>query len=501
MFKIKKLNIEVNHEYVAMLMEKDANQLGLKCGDRIKIFSSIKKDKSIICDLDIINGHRPKGCVLKEGEIGIFEAAYEKLGIPENKNVTIVPAPKPNSVDYVRDKFNGHRLSEKQMQEIIKDIVDNRYTDVEITYFVLACSAHPLDDDEVIGLTKAMVSVGKKLEFQTSNGIIVDKHCIGGIPGNRTTMIVVPIVAAAGLTIPKTSSRSITSPSGTADTMEVLANVELSLSKMYGAVKETNGCIAWGGSLDLSPADDIIINVEHPLDIDSEGQMIASILSKKKSAGSTHVLIDIPYGHNAKVLTKQHALRLKKRFEKVGKAIDLNIEVMLSDGSAPIGKGVGPLLEAIDVMKVLKNDLDLPQDLKEKALMMSAKLISLGEGLSYEKSYNLAKNILETGIAYEKFEEIRSFQGKKDLLPLAKHSYKIVAQNPGKVKLVDNKLVSRIAFMLGAPMDKAAGIYLHKSKGDNVEGGEVIAEIYSNSELKLKYSKAFLNENAIFHLG
>lgn len=503
MFKARKIGISVSHDYVAVLFEKDAKMLSLSVGDRIKVFTNVSdNDKNfVICKLEIINDNS-KNYFIEKGEIGLYESAFDKICYKENVDVNIVPAKKPMSLMYVKNKFEGKKLKKTEIFEILKDIVDNRYSSVETTYFVLACSAHPLNDDETIYLTEAMVNVGKYLDFKNfiDNGIIVDKHCIGGVPGNRTTMIVVPIVAAAGILIPKTSSRSITSPSGTADTMEVISNVDLSLTKMYQIVKELKGCVIWGGSLDLSPADDLIINVEHPLDIDSEGQMIASILSKKKSAGSTHVLIDIPYGKNAKVETKVHAKRLKRRFEKIGSAVGLKVEVMLSDGSSPVGSGIGPFLESVDVLKVLKNEKDLPVDLKEKSLYMAGKLIEMGGQAKQGKGYDLAKSILETGIAYEKFCNIVKMQGEKQSVSYAKYSHSFKARETGNIVSINNKHISHLAFILGAPNDKSAGVYLKKKVGEHVKKGEVLFKVYSNSQLRLDYGLNYILDNKLYDI-
>src|SRR5579863_5627142 len=129
-----------------------------------------------------------------------------------------------------------------------------------------------------------MAQAGTQLKWDRP--IVVDKHCIGGIPGNRTTMIVVPIVAALGLTFPKTSSRAITSPAGTADTMGMLADVSLSSDRIYEVIRKTGGCIVWGGALELAPADDVLIAVERPMELDTEAQMVASILAKKKTVSA-----------------------------------------------------------------------------------------------------------------------------------------------------------------------------------------------------------------------
>jgi len=499
MFKIKKIEVETKHSLIAFLLEDDAKELSLYPEDRIKIISNITK-KSIICELQIIDFKKKRGVYkdicLKRGEIGIFENGFYKLETPENKLVEITPAPKPKSLEFVKKKFNGQKLNQEEFNLITRDIVENKYSEIETTYFVISCSAHKLSDKEVEYLTNSMVNVGQTLKFaKNKKDIVVDKHCIGGIPNNRTTMLIVPIVAAAGLKIPKTSSRSITSPAGTADTMEVLANVNLTLTKMHDIVDQLNGCIAWGGSLDLSPTDDIIINVEHTLEIDSEGQMIASILSKKKSAGSTHVLLDIPIGKTAKVKNLKEGIRLKKRFEKIGKAVGLHIIAIITDGSGPIGNGIGPQYEANDVLAILNLDSNHSKPLKEKALNMAGLIFEMSKFTKKGNGYNLAKYLLESKIAKAKFDEIVNFQGKKKPLQKAKYSFEFSAIKNGKVFSIHNKLISKLAFILGAPEDKVAGIVLNKKIGDRVLLGENIFTLYSNSELKLKFAKTFIKEH------
>ncbi|MCA9459512.1 MAG: thymidine phosphorylase family protein [Nanoarchaeota archaeon] len=504
MFVAKKLEVDASHNLIVMLMEEDAKELGFQSGERIKITNS-KKKKSVICELEIINYKKKKGSYkdinLKCGEVGLFENAFEKLESWENQIVNIILAKKPKSLEHVRNKFNGHKLHDDHFLEIMTDIVENRFSEIETTFFVLACSVHKLDFKETVGITNAMIKVGKTLNFKTKkNDIIVDKHCIGGIPGNRTTMVVVPIIAAAGLKIPKTSSRSITSPAGTADTMEVLTNVSLTLSQMHKLVTEKKGCIVWGGAFDLSPADDIIIHVEHPLRLDFEVQMIASILSKKKAAGSTHVLIDIPYGERAKVKNYAHAKDLKKKFEKTGKAIGLEITAIITEGFEPIGNGIGPLYEALDVLKVLNNEENAPADLREKSLMMAGKIIEMSGLTKKGEGYILAQEILRSGHAADKFDEIIEGQGRKKIIEKGKYTIEIKAKNSGKIVKIDNRLISKLAFSLGAPQDKSAGLYLHKKLGNRIEKGETILTLYSNSKLKLKYALLYLEENEIIKI-
>ena len=494
MFKLKVLKRDSGNDLRVEMSKELAQKLKFKSKDKV-VVQSLKKKNQVICDVVIDDSNS-----YKNRQVGIYQRAAEYLDtIDFNRGVDIFAAPTPKSLEYIRLKFeNKIRLEHRHFTDILEDILTNRFGEIEITYFVLACSAHKLNDFEVIALTQAMIDCGKHLEFQTENRqIIVDKHCIGGVPNNRTTMLAIPIIVAGGLTIPKTSSRSITSPAGTADTMEVLANVELSLDTMHKQVEKIGGCVAWGGAKDieLSPVDDIIIRVEHPLYTDTEGQMIASILSKKKAAGSTHVLIDIPYGKHTKVETLAKAKRFQRRFEVVGRAIGLVIKVIITNGEHPIGNGIGPYFESLDVLAILANSKLAPQDLKEKALEMSGEIFELANVVKRGEGKKHAQAILESGLAYETFDKIRHTQGFKELPEFPKYGEEIIAKHLGKVKSIHNKRIAKIAFILGCPTTHTAGIIIKKKVGDSVKEGDILFELYAESQTKLEYALRYIEEN------
>ena len=307
--------------------------------------------------------------MLEAGELGLGEQAFQRLGLPEGAGVEIAQARPPASLESVRRKIDGEALSDSELAAIIEDIAAYRYSHMELAAFVVACAGF-MTTQETLALTRAMVDVGNRLTWDAP--LVVDKHCIGGIPGNRTSMIVVPIMAAHGLLCPKTSSRAITSPSGTADTMEVLAHVDIAEDRLTEIVAAEKAVLAWGGRMRLSPADDVLISVERPLRIDTMEQMVASIISKKVAAGSTHLVLDIPVGPTAKVRSQSDAVRLRKLFEYVARHMGLELKVVFTDGSQPVGRGVGPVLEARDVMAVLNNEPDAPEDLRERAVMLAA---------------------------------------------------------------------------------------------------------------------------------
>jgi thymidine phosphorylase len=388
----------------------------------------------------------------------------------------------------------GNTLEPAAFARIIQDIVDCNLSNIQLSAFLTACVGDGLNDDEVIALTKAMIDVGFRLEWGQSK--VFDKHSIGGLPGNRTTPIVVAIVAAAGLTIPKTSSRAITSPAGTADTMETLTNVNLSVEQMKNVINQEGGCLVWGGSVQLSPADDIMIRVERALDIDSEGQLIASVLSKKAAAGSTHVVIDIPVGPTAKVRSEEAAKLLSKNIIAVGRAIGLNVATVITDGRQPIGRGIGPALEALDVLSVLQNTVTAPKDLRQKAILLAGKLLEMGEKASVGQGEALAADILDSGKAWEKFQRICIAQGGLKTPETGLYRQIIKADKSGTIMAIDNRKIAKIAKLAGATDATTAGIYLSASLGLRVNKGQDLFEIFAESPGELAYALEYLKANA-----
>ena len=410
-------------------------------------------------------------------ELGLGIQAFRRLGLPEGSRVSISQATPPRSLEAIRAKITGHVLTAAEIGDVIADIAAHRYSPMEIAAYLIA-SAGFMTTEEMLNLTKAMAGVGNQLTWEAP--VIVDKHCIGGIPGNRTSMIVVPIIAAHGLPIPKTSSRAITSPAGTADTMEVLAQVDLSIDEMRALVEREKGCLVWGGHVNLSPADDVLISVERPLGIDTAEQMVASILSKKLAAGSTHLVIDIPVGPSAKVRNHKDAIRLRKMFEYVGDKVGLSLDVILTDGSQPIGRGVGPVLEVRDVMQVLRNDPAAASDLRERALLLAGHMLEFDPALRGGAGHARACELLESGQALSAMERIIDGQGRNETsYPLGALISEVPSPADGRIGAIDCQRISRIARLAGAPMDKGAGIDLLKKVGDRVGQGEALYRIHA----------------------
>ncbi len=432
--------------------------------------------------------------LLGEGEASLSESAWRALGAREGDVIELAHAAPLESLGFIRAKVYGRRIEQAGMDAIVGDIVAGRYSDLHLSAFITACADERLDADETIALTRAMVAVGDRLHWPVP--MVVDKHCVGGLPGNRTTLILVPIVAACGLTIPKTSSRAITSPAGTADTMETLAPVNLGIPAIRKVVERTGGCIVWGGAVRLSPADDVLIRVERPLDLDSEGQLVASVMSKKAAAGSTHVVLDLPVGPTAKVRSLAAAEKLMARLRIVGEAMGIHTRCIVTDGTQPVGRGIGPSLEARDVLAVLRGDAGAPQDLRDRSLRLAAEILEMANKAPAGGGYAMAAEALASGRAWDKFHEICEAQGGLRVPEVARNQRSITALHAGHVVAIDNRLLSRAAKLAGAPSDPTAGVELHAPLGARVERGQPLYTVHSDAPGELAYAMDYVGEHA-----
>ena len=416
----------------------------------------------------------------------LSEAAWDALGIGDGDSVQVRHPPVLESLASVRRRVHGRRLEAGDYSAIVHDVVRGRYTDVQLSAFLTATAALPLDEAETVHLTRAMVEVGERLAWPSP--LVVDKHCVGGLPGNRTTPLVVAIAAANGLVMPKTSSRAITSPAGTADTMETLAPVDLDLDTLRRVVQAEGACLAWGGAMHLSPADDIFVRVERELDIDTEGQLIASVLSKKIAAGASHVVIDIPVGPTAKVRSLDAARHLATRLVAVAAHFGLGLRCLFTDGSQPVGRGIGPALEARDVLAVLRGEPDAPADLRERAALVAGAVLEMGGVVAEGAGVQRALDTLDNGQAWDKFQRICQAQGGLREPPRAAHVKPLRAGHAGRVVHIDNRKLSRLAKLAGAPDRPAAGVHLRVRLGDELAAGQPLLFLHAQTPGELGYA-------------
>ena len=475
--KVKVIDVRAGKRSV-IINEEDAQKIGVGLNDRVKLEAGTK---SSTCIVETTRSLVPKGVV------GVYKDLAEALSLKDGDDVNVYYEKTPLAVEYIRKKAKGARLSEMEINEIIKDLVNNELSDLEIAEFIFAINYVGMDLDEIRSLTLAMVNSGERLELP---GFTVDKHSIGGVPGNKVTLLIVPTVALTELYIPKTSSSAITSPSGTADTMSVLANVKFTLSEIKEIVTKTHGCIVWGGTLNLAPADDYMIKIESPLRINPRGLMMASVMAKKLAVNAKVIVLDLPVGKGTKLADVSEAEKLAKDFFELGRSLGVNVRSGITYGGQPVGRAVGPALEAREALLALMNPAQASMSLLSKSASLAGILLEASGVVQRGLGYDVALDMIFKGKAYEKMKQIIEAQGgnpnvKPDDLPVGSYRHVIKAETDGYVTMVDNEAIDEIARAAGAPIDKGAGVVLYQKQGYKVNKNDPILEIYAERSSKL----------------
>lgn len=461
------LGLEAGGKSVVIMNEDDAERLGVLSLGRVMVrFDQVVKTAIVSTSSEMIS----------PGRIGVCKKVWWGLGLADGSEVEVEVAAFPDSIYFVRNKLAGRKLTYEEILEIVEDTVGEKLSDVEISAFVTALHSFGLDLDEATNLSLAMIRTGRTMKLD--GGPIVDKHSIGGVPGDKTTLLVVPIVAAAGLLIPKSSSRAITSPAGTADRAEVLMDVGLGLDEMRDVVEKTGGCIVWGGAVHLAPADDIFVRIEYPLSIDP--LLLPSIMSKKKAVGADLLVVDIPTGRGAKVKTIGEADLLAKDFMEIGSRLGIRVQCAVTYGEQPIGSAIGPSLEAREALETLMNRSHA-FDVAEKATAVAGTILEMA-GKADGKA--LAREILRSGRAEEKMREIIEAQGgnseiRPEDMAVGDQRFTVRSENRGHVLWINNSSMAEVARFAGCPKDQGAGILLSKKIGDSVEVGDPLFTIFA----------------------
>ncbi|MBU1131177.1 thymidine phosphorylase [Patescibacteria group bacterium] len=491
--KAKKLDFSTGKQLIVLMNEEEANNFGIQAGDKIAL--QWRGDKLVNVEVNLSDKK------IRPGFIGLYEDIWKKYPLEINEIIELHLLSRPDSILAVKKRLLGKKLDYEDIYSIMKDITENKLSNIGVTYFVAASFFYPYTNDELFYMSKAMAETGEIIHF--GKGIVADKHSIGGVAGNRTTMIAVPIIVSLGITIPKTSSRAITSPSGTADTMEVLAPVSFSAEEMREIVKKAGGCLIWGGGFNLAPADDRILKVTNPLSLEPYDKMIVSIMAKKIATSVTHLVIDMPIGKTTKVSDAKTAAEIKKKFEYIAKKYGIKIKVEITKSSDPVGKGVGPALEARDVLRVLQQKENRPLDLEEKSLKLAGVLLELCKKATAGEGKKLAQKQLQSGAAWNSMAKIIKAQGgdpdidsEKVTIGAIKHY--VNSQKSGKIKMANNKKINDVCRILGAPGDKLAGIYLNKEIGDIVKKGERLFTLYARNDARMSLAKEAIKKLKIF---
>src|SRR3989339_843020 len=482
--KIKKLDIKTGQSNIALLNDKEAMRYGIHAGDKIKISWD---HKSLVAEANTTEEK------IQSGHIGLYKDIWEKSAIKNNLIAEIEFIARAPSVQAIKKRLLGKKLNYEEFRQIFS----------EITYFSASGFMRKYTDEELYFMTKAMAETGEMLKFP---GMVVDKHSVGGLAGNRTTMVVIPIIAALGLTIPKTSSRAITSPAGTADTMEVLAPVSLSADKIKEIVKKHGACLVWGGGLNLAPADDKLLQVSYPISLEPYSKMLVSIMAKKVACGVTHLVIDMPVGKTTKIPDMATAKDLERKFKYLAGKFKIKIKVIMTKTEDPVGRGVGPALEARDVLRVLQQKDNYPADLANKAIHLAGELLELCGKAKKGEGATMAWKTLESGKAWAKMQDIIKAQGgnpnvQPDDIVIGACKKYFNAEKSGKITFTDNKMINVVARILGAPADKLAGVYLNKEFNDKVKKGERLFTLYARSKDRIKLANKALEKGEIFKIG
>jgi AMP phosphorylase len=464
-----------------LLNRSDAAEIGVLMGDRAQILNQAN-GVSVAAFVDTTTS------LIPQGTIGIYLETNARLSVADGDTVEVRKAESPVSLAYIRKKMDGGRLSKEETDAIINDVVRDNLSPAELTAYITASYINALNMDEVEHLTRAMVDTGDRLTFHAHP--IVDKHSIGGVPGNKISLLVVPIIAAAGLKIPKTSSRAITGAAGTADLMEVLAPVEFSAAEVEKMTLRVGGSIVWGGATNIAPADDRIIIQEYPFKIDARGQMLASVMAKKSAIGADLVVIDIPIGAHAKVSDVQEGRKLAREFIELGDRLKIQVECALTYGDSPVGRTIGPHLEVIEALKVLEGANE-PNSLIQKSVAIAGMALEMSGKAAKGTGSETAHEILRSGKALEKLRQIIEIQGgnakitSNDITP-GQFTFVVNAPATGYVIELNNSSLVSIARAAGAPHDPGAGILLHAKKGNRVKAGEPIFTIHADRNWRLQ---------------
>ena len=479
-FRVKVLDIEAGHNEV-VLNENDAQCMDVDLLDRVKLTFGRSEETAIV---DFSHGF------VRSGEVEVFLEIAEKLGVKTGDIVKLEPTNRPESLDFIRKKLDNKVLTPVEIKAIIEDLMHEHLSNAELAAFISAVYINEMNMDEITALTNAIYESGERLDFP-KNQIVITEHSIGGVAGDRVSVLIIPILASLGLTAPKTCTRAISSAAGTADTLEVICPVSLTIEQIKSTLKKTGCCLVWGGAVNMAVADDKLIKIRNPLHLDPKCLLLSSILAKKKAEGATHFILDIPVGRGAKIADAKLGKELALDFQNLGTKIGMKVQVLITDGSEPVSMDVGPALEARAIIKAFKTGEGM---LAQKACTIAGAALSLVKGIRREEGYMIAMHQMTSGKAYAKFKDMITAQGgnpeiSENDISIGQITCEVKSDADGKVDHIDNKAISRIVRALGAPSDKEAGISIKVHLGSQIKKGDTLYVMYTTSESKLAYAK------------
>ncbi len=480
-------NIDLkNGRRTVILNVRDAAKLGVGEGSRVIIYGG---EISKIFFVNLSDN------LLKEGECLINSDLFR------TEKVNIEPLASLKSTESIKKKIYGKSLTKVELDEIIKDIVEDNLSQIELTSYVISLQTMGMNEVEISNLVDSMVFSGETIKFDYD---VFDVHSIGGVPGNKYALLTVPIAASFGIRIPKTSSRAVSSAAGTADVMEVIANVSLKPDDIRRIVNTVGATLAWGGAMKLAPADDRIIKIEQPMGIDPWGQLVASVLSKKKATNIKNLLIDIPMGNETKVENPRDAREMSDLFIRIGNRVGIDVNIAITYGGQPLGRTIGPALEAQEAMMALEGK-HVSNSLVVKSVELASILMEMAGIGDQNTAKEMAYSTISNGKAREKFLEIVREQGSRNIersedIELGQYQYEFLSNRDGYIARISNRALVKIARSLGAPTSKKAGIYINKKIGDKIEKNEMILRLYSESKERLDQTLKLINTLNIYEI-
>ncbi|MCH8906189.1 MAG: thymidine phosphorylase [Candidatus Heimdallarchaeota archaeon] len=429
-----------------------------------------------------------------QGLAGISPSKLQESDLNEGNSIALISSGLEGVTQIIKKKMRGEKLNPTEIETFISSLDHGLLTNSHIAAFGAAVEIQGMHGEEITSVARSILNHSKR--FTPKGTKIVDKHSIGGIAGNRITPLMIPIIAAGGLTIPKVSTRAITSPAGTVDALEVVMPVDLTFEEASEVLDVTGACMVNGATVGLGSTADKFLSAISQVKIDPKEMMIASILAKKKAAGADFVLIDLPTGKGSKLPSKDAARALAYDFSRVGNNLGQRVECVISPGDKPIGAMIGPALEMTEVLQILENKAgDL--SLKRKAVTLAGLIFEAVHQADRGHGRKLASELIESGKALTKFKDIVEAQGgdrsvHSESMEQAPYSHIITAEQGDIVYSLDSYNIGSMARAAGAPQDASAGVILHVDRGDNLKTGDPIVEIRSHSERKISEAEAMM---------
>lgn len=399
-----------------------------------------------------------------------------------------------NTAELIRKKRDGKSLLPDEINFLISGYTKNKIPDYQFSAFLMAAFLKGLNKEETSALTEAMLFSGKIADLKSVKGIKIDKHSTGGV-GDKTSLIIAPIAAAAGVYVPMISGRSLGHTGGTLDKLESIPGFRTNLSlKDYKKILKKCGLVLIGQTIDIAPADKLIYSLRDvTATVESIPLITASIMSKKLAEGIDGLVLDVKTGSGAFMKKKKEAKILAEFLKETAERFGKKVIVFITDMNQPLGNYIGNWLEVYESLKILKGEIK--NDLYELSLKLAGAMIFLGgKSSSIKEGEKIAEDLIDNGEAYKKFAELVACQKgdikvieNPDSYPNAKFSKNIYAWKSGYINFVNNYETGMAAVELGAGrktkedlIDPSAGIIFHKKTGDFTGKNELIAQFYSN---------------------